>query len=293
MISKIALLALLIGNVTFAQSPNNDQGHVNPLQDPRDRIYYPSDTERFKPLFHKLGANVLLDQKEIWTSPFHMRKTDAKWWIGIGAVTAALIATDRRSSTIFENSRGQISWGNGISKVGASYTLLPLVAGFYTYGVLRDDPKPREVGVLGGEALLDSLIVVQILKPIAGRKRPDAANEKGHFFDGGDSFPSGHAIESWSLASLIAHEYGRGSKIVPVAAYGLAGVVSLARFGAQRHYASDIVAGGAIGWFIGRYVYQTHMDHAIHKHGWARPPQIVPQFQPGTRTFGVALVFAN
>jgi hypothetical protein len=270
---------------------NGNQG-LNPFQDPRDRIYYPGDTERFKPLMYKLGGNILLDQKEIWTSPFHMRKRDAKWWIGFGAATAALIATDRRTSTVLENSKGQVSWANRISNIGASYTLIPLTAGFYGYGVLRDDPKPREVGVLGAEALLDSVIVVGILKPIAGRNRPDSSTEKAHFFDGGTSFPSGHAIESWSLASLIAHEYGRGSKIVPIVSYGLAGIVSTARFAAQRHFASDIVAGGAMGWFIGRYVYRTHMDHAIHKHGWVRP-RIIPEAEPGSRTYGVVLAFGN
>ena len=61
------------------------------------------------------------------------------------------------------------------------------MAGFYSYGVWRDDPKPREVGVLGGEALLDSLIVVEVLKSIGRRNRPDSQGEKAQFFDGGDS----------------------------------------------------------------------------------------------------------
>jgi membrane-associated phospholipid phosphatase len=170
--------------------------------------------------------------------------------------------------------------------------LIPLVAGFYAYGVLRDDAKPREVGVLGAETLLDSLITVEVLKTIAGRNRPDASHEPGHFFDGGDGFPSGHTIESWSLASLVAHEYGRGSKIVPIVAYSLATVVSASRFAAQKHYASDIMAGAAMGWFIGRFVYQTHMNHAIHKHGWLQP-QIQPEFNPATRTYAAALVFSK
>lgn len=260
--------------------------------DARDRVFYPGDTEHFKPLARKLFANVVLDQKEIWTSPFRMRAKDMKWWIGFGALTAGLIATDRDSSTVLENSKHQVAWGNDVSKIGAAYTLIPLVAGFYGYGVLRDDAKAREVGVLGAEALLDSTIVVGVLKPIAGRNRPDSQGEKGPFFHGGGSFPSGHAITSWSLASVIAHEYGHGrSKLVPVLAYGLAGVVSTARFTAQKHYASDIVLGGAMGWFIGRYVYQTHMDHAIHRHAWQ--PRIVPEFQPAQRLYGVALIFGN
>ncbi len=260
--------------------------------DSRDRIFYPGDTEQWKPLAGKLLGNMLLDQKEIWTSPFHMRRQDIKWWVGIAGVTAVLIATDHRTTNVFENSQGQVSFGNNISRIGASYTLLPVVAGFYTYGVLKDDPKPREVGVLGGEALLDSLIVVEVLKTVAGRNRPDNPVNPGHFFKAGDSFPSGHAIESWSLASVIAHEYGHGSKVVPVVVYSLAGVVSAARFAAQRHYASDIVAGGAMGWFLGRYVYQTHMDHAIHKHPAVRP-RIAPELDPSQKLYGLKVAFGD
>jgi membrane-associated phospholipid phosphatase len=267
------------------------QAPAGSLLDPRDRIFYAGDTERIKPLTRKLLGNILLDQKEIWESPFKMNRKNSMWWIGFGAATAALIATDHRTSTALENSQGQVRWGNNISHIGASYTLIPIVAGFYAYGVIADDPKPREIGVLGAESLLDSLIVVQILKPIAGRNRPNAPHDKAEFFDGGSSFPSGHAIESWALASLIAHEYSH-QKFVPVLVYGLAGVVSVARFTAQQHFASDIVAGGAMGWFIGRYVYQTHMDHSIHKHAWAQP-RITPIFQPAGGTYGVALAFGN
>lgn len=266
----------------------------NPIRDRRDRIFYPDDTERIKPLGTKLISNILLDQKEIWTSPFHMNKHNAVWWALFGGGTAALIATDHRTINTFENSSGQVSWGNGVSNIGASYTLIPLVAGFYGFGVLRDNAQARETGVLGAEALLDSLVVVTALKYAAGRVRPDSVNgERSQFFDGGDSFPSGHAIESWALASLIAHEYKRrGGKWVPFAAYGLAGVVSAARFSAQRHYASDILAGAAMGWFIGRYVYQTHEDHASHNRAWMTP-QIVPGVDPLTKTYSVALRFGN
>jgi membrane-associated phospholipid phosphatase len=72
--------------------------------------------------------------------------------------------------------------------------------------------------------------------------------------------------------------------------YGLAATVSTARFAAQRHYASDIVVGGAMGWFIGRYVYRTHLDRAIHRHSMATPT-IVPQIQPSQHYYGVALTF--
>jgi membrane-associated phospholipid phosphatase len=277
-----------------AASEETKNSRPNPLEDPRDRVYYPGDTERFKPLITKLGGNVLLDQKQIWTSPFHINKKNAKWWIGFGAVTAALIATDRHTINTFENSPGQITWSGRVSDIGAEYTLVPLVAGFYGYGVWKQNAQAREVGVLGTESLLDALVVVSVLKEVAGRNRPDnpQVGERGEFFEGGSSFPSGHAIESWAIASLVAHEYKKyNGRFVPYLAYGLATGVSLSRFAAQRHYASDIVAGAAMGWFIGRFVYQTHETHASHHHAWARP-RIGPDIDPLTRTYTLSLGFS-
>ncbi len=277
-----------------APPPGAAQGsptESNAPQDSRDRVYYPGDTERAKPLARKLLGNILLDQKEIWTSPFHMHKSDAGWWLGIGALTATLIATDHHTSSLLENSKGQVLWGNRVSNIGAAYTLVPIVAGFYTFGVLGDHPKARETAVLGGEALLDSLIVVSVLKPIAGRNRPNAPDDPGNFFDGGQSFPSGHAIEVWSLASVISYEYGH-TKVVPIIACALASVVTVARFTAQQHYASDLLVGGGMGWFIGRYVWKTHQDHAIHPHSKIQA-QLVPQVQPSTGTYGLAVVLSK
>jgi membrane-associated phospholipid phosphatase len=204
-----------------------------------------------------LPHNILSDQKRIWTSPFHMNRSSAKRWVVMGAATAALIATDRHTVNAFENAPTQTRWANNISRVGSAYTVVPVAAGFFLTGVAIDDPKARATGVLGAEALLDGLIVQEVLKPIAGRDRPYMAHDHPKWFDGGASFPSGHAIAAWSLASVISRQYPH-HKWVPLLTYGLAATVSAARFTAQQHYLSDVVAGGAIGWFIGHYVVRAH-----------------------------------
>jgi hypothetical protein len=165
-----------------------------PGLDRRDRIFYPGDTERPKPLLRKLFLNIALDQKDIFTSPFHVNRHNALEWLVPMAVTGALIANDTHIANAFENSRGQVRWGGRISNIGASYTLIPIVAGSYVYGVWRDNPKGREIGVLGTESLLDSLIVAGVLKEAFRRNRPDEKNP-GEFWGGGTSFPSGHAIQ--------------------------------------------------------------------------------------------------
>jgi membrane-associated phospholipid phosphatase len=253
-----------------------------------DDTYSNTETDHPVQLGRKLVVNVLGDQKTIWTSPFHVNRKNAKYWMLFGAATAALVATDRQTSTLLKNAPTQVRWGNNISDVGAVYTVVPIAAGFYLGGAFTDNAKARETGVLGAEALLDSLIVQSVLKPIAGRNRPNSGPERHEWFDGGASFPSGHSIESWALASVVAHEYS-DRKWVPFVAYGLASVVGAARFTAQQHYASDILAGGAMGWFIGRYVVESHGEHVGH----GFKPKIAPILSPSARTYGLSVTLAR
>ena len=257
-----------------------------PASDVRDPIFYPGDTERLKPLLGKLARNMWIDQKEIWTSPFHMNRRTAPLWLGFTAATAALIATDSQTSTILENSKGQVRAGNLVSKTGAAYTVIPTAAAFYLTGVLVDNQKARETGVLGAEAMLDGIIVYGVVKTVASRNRPNSVKDAGKFFSGGSSFPSGHAMTSWAFASVVAHEYAH-TRVVPIIAYGLAAMVTGARIAARQHYASDVLAGGAAGWFIGTYVYHTHELHLGHHHGLAA--RFVPEVEPGTRTYALGL----
>jgi hypothetical protein len=276
-------------NTVEANTESDDSDSKSPpVEDRRDRIFYPGDTERPKPLLRKLALNIVLDEKDIFTSPFHVTRHNALEWLVPIAITGGLIVGDRRIANTLENSRGQVSWGGRISNIGASYTLIPIVASSYVYGAWRDNPKGREIGVLGTETLLDSLIVVEVLKEVFRRDRPDD-KRPGDFWAGGSSFPSGHAMESWSIASLLDHEF-KHKRIVGITAYTLAGIVSAARIAARKHFASDVVAGGTMGWFIGRHVYDTHMSHLAHRHA-SLLPMIVPQADPVQRSYGAALVF--
>jgi membrane-associated phospholipid phosphatase len=271
-----------------SQTDTGESTGAHQQLDRRDRIFYPGDTERPKPLLKKLFLNIVFDQKDIFTSPFHINRDNALEWLVPTAAIGALIPADTHIANAFENSRGQVRWGGRISNIGAAYTLIPIVAGSYVYGVWRDNPKGREIGVLGTESLIDSLIVAGVMKEVFRRNRPDERNP-GDFWGGGTSFPSGHAIQIWSIASLLDHEY-KHKRIVGITAYSLAGIVSAARIAAQKHFASDVVAGGVMGWFIGRYVYDTHMSHLAHQRATFLP-MIVPRFDPAQRSYGFTLAF--
>src|SRR5215467_1428888 len=162
--------------------------------DRRDRIFYPGDTERPKPLLRKLFLNILYDQQDIFTSPFHVNRHNALEWLVPMAATGALIASDTHIANAFENSRGQVRWGGRISNIGASYTLIPIVAGSYVYGAWRDSPKAREIGVLGTESLLDSLIVVAPMK-----RTPGTFGVAEHRFPPATRSKSGRSLHCWHM----------------------------------------------------------------------------------------------
>src|SRR5207248_7123115 len=77
-----------------AGSSDNSGSQSPPGLDRRDRIFYPGDTERPKPLLRKLFLNIAFDQKDIFTSPFHVNRHDALEWLVPMAATGALIASD-------------------------------------------------------------------------------------------------------------------------------------------------------------------------------------------------------
>ena len=70
-----------------------------------------------------------------------------------------------------------------------------------------------------------------------------------------------YGLAGWTVDSAyVAIRTGRRrpSDFLNIAVYGLATLVSASRFSGQKHFASDIVAGGVMGWFIGRHVFETH-----------------------------------
>lgn len=209
--------------------------------------------------FSRLPRYIWQDQKAIWTSPFHTAKQDAKFWAIFGLATGALIATDRHFVKVLPNSSSQVSVSNWGSRLGSAYSLIPISAAFYFVGTPTHEERFRETGLICFEALIDSNIVVEGVKLVADRARPLESDGRGHFEDSpggpwGSSFPSGHAVSTWAMASVIAHQY-RHSKIVPILSYTLASTVVISRVGARKHFPGDVLAGSAMGWFIGDYVY--------------------------------------
>jgi membrane-associated phospholipid phosphatase len=255
----------------------------------------PSATPTLERQFFK---NILRDQEAIWTSPLHLRGRDARWLAPLALGTAGLIATDQSTGDEMAESHKQLNASRIVSYAGSGYGVGGVALGFYLFGRAKHNDRARETGLLGAEALVDSAIVVTALKEITQRSRPSAGKTRSDFFDGGSSFPSGHSIEAWSLATVVANEY-HDRPLVQIAAYGIAGAVSVARFTGQKHYLSDVLAGSAMGYGIGRYVYHAHHrkqsdsgDQEDSRERSLRWPLIAPEYDRRAHEYGAVLVWS-
>jgi membrane-associated phospholipid phosphatase len=218
--------------------------------------------------FTRMPRYVIHDLGAIWTSPVHTAKSDIKWWAIFGGGTAALIAADHWIVTNLPNSSSQVSVSTWASRFGSAYSVIPISAGFYFIGTGKHDDRLRETGLIAFETLIDANLVAEAVKLIADRARPLEGDGHGHFEAStngrwNSSFPSGHAINTWALASVIAHEYPK--PVVYVVVYGLASTVVLARVGARKHFPGDVLAGGAMGWFMGDYVYGRRHNRELDR----------------------------
>ena len=144
----------------------------------------------------------------------------------------------------------------------------------YAGGRLSKNRHLAELGLHGTEALFLGESVGSVLKDFFGRARPSVgpvANPDNWQFMRGfknddryRSFPSGHSVAGFAAAAAVTAETSRwwphSTYIIGPAMYGGAVLIGLSRMYENRHWASDVIMGAAIGTFAGTKV--VRYDHA-------------------------------
>jgi hypothetical protein len=202
--------------------------------------------------------NLVIDQKQIWTSPFRLKQKDLAWLMPSSVLVGETIHRDAYLySRLHFGGVGDGTASRRVSDLGF-VGMGGIVAGTYLIGKWRGNDHLRETGILGTEALANAMAVSYGLKYTLGRERPFSGNGRGEFFAGGESFPSTHAIGVWAMATVVAQEYP--GWLTKVGAYGLATTVSVARVTGRQHFPTDVIVGSALGYGIGKLVYRNHHE---------------------------------
>ncbi len=171
-----------------------------------------------------------------------------------------------------------LSWWQ---QLGMEYSAVE-VAAFEAWGLATQNPTARSVARDGVTASVISGGITRALKAAIGRRAPRADSSAYVFepFGGDRSFPSGHSTEAFAMATVIAHYYPKWWQ--QSMAYGAAALVGVALVQQDLHYASEVVAGSAIGWSVG---------HAVVSRSDAKPPAMC--VQAWGRKHGVGIVLTK
>ena len=223
--------------------------------------------------FILLGSNI----KQAFTKPFHMTGQDWKKFgifAGVAAATGLADETIQKNALSLRNKSSAVrNTGNYISRFGGLYEVYTL-AGFEAYGLIVKNEKVKNTTLLATQAYITGGIVEAVLKTLSGRTRPsfygryeeaepkflgpfgntskDAEGKKSN-----SSFPSGHTTVAFAAATVFAKEYAN-QPLVPVIAYSAATLIGVSRITENKHWASDVLVGAALGFLTGRQVVNNY-----------------------------------
>ena len=172
------------------------------------------------------------------------------------------IARDLRDSALVTN-RTLVEAAKVVGFLG-SYGPFVIGGGMYVVGRATGRPRLAHLAVHGIESAIVGATATGVLKTVLGRARPHVAGHdnprdfafmRGIRSDSYQSFPSGHTTMSFSIASAVTLElnewYPRSAWVVGPLLYGGATLVGLSRMYEDKHWASDVVLGAAVGTFAG------------------------------------------
>jgi membrane-associated phospholipid phosphatase len=221
-----------------------------------------SDDPKRNHLERRFLLHIATDQVDFIRGAGRFRVKDLRWAVPLAAATGLTLSTDPPASrNLAGNNPDNWNTQSKISDIGL-VTAGALAGGAYLWGVTSHDDHKRETGVLAIEAATNALIDNEAIKQIFRRDRPTVGTGEGLFFNSPVKFPSdgsfvsGHAMISWSIASVIAHEYP--GWLTQSVVYGLATMTSATRVTGKKHFPTDVLLGAATGWYIGHQVYRAH-----------------------------------
>jgi hypothetical protein len=233
---------------------------LTPLAHAEDNIF--TSTTALKGQFVRLGNEGL----EVATTP-----VDVKGYGLIGTLATAgavgltyVFDTNIRNKVQGTKSSTLDKAADAGEIIGNPFVHLGVAAAVYGGGILADSPKWQEMGEMLGEAALLADASGFILKEAIGRSRPFVGDGKGsfrplQFKNDYDSMPSLHTASSFAMASVLAST--SQSFLAKTLYYSAATFVGFSRIYQDKHWASDVILGAAIGELCGRVVTNYHASH--------------------------------
>jgi hypothetical protein len=192
-------------------------------------------------------------------SPVHWKGSDLlklSAFVGAGLVLG-LADEGLRDRVLEHQTPGSKDFFRVVTHFGDGAALGGFLAGLFAVGQFTGNDGLRKTAWLGVESYLASSVFSTALKFAVGRARPGVEEGSRSFYpfstrSSWTAMPSGHATSVWSVATVIADRTDNG--FVDAACYGVAFLTSLSRIHEDKHWASDVLVGSAIGYFTAKKI---------------------------------------
>ena len=232
-----------------------------------------------------LGESIKNDFISIFKTPIQMDNKNSVQLLALAILATGCIASMDVQITqeffekevdadfddqVYRMGQGMAQIGYRYDKISSSYILGGLTASMLAGGLLSNNKKM----LLTTKLMVESLFITESLtalgKGLLGRSRPYAGRGAYdfHFFKFSldseyQSMPSGHTSAVFSMITVLANQYDTWWVKIP--AYSLGVSVALQRIDARKHWASDVILGGLLGYYVGRSLSLRHQkkDHFI------------------------------
>jgi membrane-associated PAP2 superfamily phosphatase len=215
----------------------------------------------------RFAPDVIHSQKRIWLFPVSAAQGQhLKPALSTIGLTAGFLALDPASGRYFQKTKSFQGFNRAFSGPNTSLAMQLLPAAFFAVGVARRDPYAQKTFLLAGEAVLSSEILTTVMKDTTRRLNPGVVShgngdfsdtwfqkKNGSWIRGIGSFPSGHTIAAFSIATVFAKRHPH-PRWIPWVAYGLAATVGMSRISLQTHFPSDVFLGAVLGYHIAQDV---------------------------------------
>ncbi len=158
------------------------------------------------------------------------------------------------------------------------YAPIATVYGLNLLGIKgKNNFRDRTAILLKAELIM--MAMVTPTKMLTHELRPDGSAHT--------SFPSGHTAQAFVAATFMSREYGAISPWYSIGAYSVAASVGVLRVMNNRHYASDVLVGAAVGILSTNLAYLTHQYKRTKK----RKPSLVlvPSYNSGNFGFQMSM----
>jgi membrane-associated phospholipid phosphatase len=202
--------------------------------------------------FKKDGNTIFGGVKYAFTQPLKWKKDDWLTFGGIAAGTTLLYLYDEQTSDYFINQSAgapqmlkEIGW-----YYGSPQNFFMISAGVYGYGLFAKNEKFRHTGVLIISSAIATGLIQSITKNAFGRARPSEEvgsrvykpfSKEGAYH----SFPSGHAILSFTASHAIAKQFENIWVKGGIYAFGL--ITPVSRLWKGAHWLTDVTFGMVLG----------------------------------------------